>query len=469
VPEEITLSKESYDELATAVSLLTETVMDYKKGAVDRQSVEQVVENLMDARERAQARGGQRRSFSHDGDGSYAGPVSARLQSTNSRERIDEIRSLPAGLVAPIIGRPVDDVQRWQAAGDELLLMSAYLEKDPRELRYFRDEYQPLIQAMDTATVAEGLEYVPRELSASLIERVNLQLMVALLFPSIVMPSNPFDIPGLSVNRGHVGKAVEQTADTGQTGFRKITAATRKVTLNAMKFGVETLASKDLEEDALIAILPFLQAEIVDYMAGDLEDAIVNGDTAGAIDTGWTATIDPRLNFDGLRKTLIAGSKTDGAAAALTPAMLRVNRKKMGRYGIRATEIAHVISMGSYISLLADPTIQTLEKYGVQATVLTGELAKIDGVPIVVSEFVRNDLNLTGVFDNVTTTRTVALTVSRKGFLLGERRGLTVQVMRELYAEFDQDAIIATARRAFSPRFPTATEPIVASTYNLLP
>jgi hypothetical protein len=44
---------------------------------------------------------------------------------------------------------------------------------------------------------------------------------------------------------------------------------------------------------------------------------------------------------------------------------------------------------------------------------------------------------------------------------------MTVQVLRELYANFDMDGVVTTLRRAFSPRFPTATEPVVAQHYNL--
>jgi hypothetical protein len=46
------------------------------------------------------------------------------------------------------------------------------------------------------------------------------------------------------------------------------------VTLTAVKFAGEALVSKEMEEDAIIAVLPFIQQELVDYMAADLEDAV---------------------------------------------------------------------------------------------------------------------------------------------------------------------------------------------------
>jgi hypothetical protein len=93
-----------------------------------------------------------------------------------------------------------------------------------------------------------------------------------------------------------------------------------------------------------------------------------------------------------------------------------------------------------------------------------GELGKVDGSPVVVSEYVRQDLNATGVQDGVTTNRTVAISVRTDGHVVGNRRGLKGEVLRELYAESDQDAIILSTRKALTSRYPAET--VVAVTYN---
>jgi hypothetical protein len=139
----------------------------------------------------------------------------------------------------------------------------------------------------------------------------------------------------------------------------------------------------------------------------------------------------------------------------------------MGVYGVKPADLAHVMSINAYIKLLADTSVLTLEKYGPFATILTGELGKVDGSPIIVSQYVRADLNATGVFDNSTTTRTEVLTVNRRGYAIGERRGVTLQVLKELYAEDDQDAIVVSWRKAFAARFTSSTEKTVAAAYNV--
>ena len=230
----------------------------------------------------------------------------------------------------------------------------------------------------------------------------------------------------------------------------------------------EALFSKESDEDSIIAILPFTQDELVDYLSADIEDTTINGDTSGSHqDSDVSSSTDPRKNWAGLRKALISGAKTDASNAALTVAMLRINRKNMGRYGVQPANLAHVLGIAEYVDLLSDSSVITIDKYGAQATILSGELGKVDGAPLIVSEYVRGDVNATGVYDGTTTNRTMALTVHRKGFVFGERRGVEVQVLRELYAEYDQDAVIVTTRKAFTPRFPTATEKIVAQHYNV--
>ena len=374
----------------------------------------------------------------------------------------------PAEWVAARTGKDKATVREAQMASDDLLLMATALQKDPRELQYYGDTFIPALQAAtDTQTAGEGLEFVPRLLSNDLIERINLDLNVLNLFNMVPMPSNPFDIPGRGVNRVRQGKAVEQTADTGQTKFAVSTPGTRKVTLTAAKFAGEMLTSKELEEDALIAILPFMREELVDYLAADLEDTAINGQILGTQDTDSAGATDPRRNWDGLRARTIAGGKTDGGNAALTVAMLRTNRKNMGKYGVKPNDLAHILSINNYIQLLSDTNVITMDKYGNMATILDGELGKVDGSPIIVSEYQRLNLNATGVFDNVTTNRSLALTVNRRGFIRRERRGISLQLLKEVYAESDQDAIIGTLRQAFEARFPTATEKVVASTYNL--
>jgi HK97 family phage major capsid protein len=462
-PEPEKTDKEALDELASAVADLRQSVEGMQQDKVDEETVQKiatvVTEKLQAANPAFQRKHGY---LPEDGEGDPT--PNARLG--QGKQLLQALHSRPAAQVAQLAKRDVEDVRHFQQTADRLVLLASVLRRDPEELDFFETEYKPAVQALDTQTAAEGLEFVPTALSGSLIERVNLELRIAALFDEIVMPTQPYEIVGRGVARIRGGRGVENTADTGQTLAKKITAATRKITLRAGKFEGEMLVSKEAEEDSIVPMLAFMEEELVDFLMADIEDSILNGDQAGAQDSDTNAANDPRLNYNGLRKLAIAGAKTDLANALLTVAMLRTNRAKMGKYGVDPRKVVNVVSINSYMQLLADTNVLTMDKYGPNATIVTGELGKADGVPIVVSEYVRTDLNATGVFDNVTTNRTVALTVNRRGYLRGVRRELEVQILRELYAEADQDAIIVRQRRAFQPRFPSATEKTVAVSYN---
>lgn len=462
MPEEVI----TLDDVASSVATLATAVTEMRAGLIDQATVERVAGEVL---ERQQAHGREQQQRNGYQPEELAGDrAEERLRSATPAERIAQIHARDAKKVSALVRNSESDIRHFQEKADQLVILSAALKVNPRSTKFYAEEYVPALRAIDTATTAEGTEWVPRDLSSALIERVNLDLMVAALFPQVVMPTQPFDIPAKSVSRQRLGKAAEQTADTGQTGFKIVTPGTRKVTLTAVKFAGEALTSKEAEEDAIVAILPFLQEELLEYLGADIEDALVNGDTTGThMDSDTTSSDDPRKVWNGLRKLALTAAKTDGANADLTTAMLLVNRKKMGKYGTRTGPLAHIVSMAGYVALLADTSVQTLDKYGVAATILTGELGKAHGVPIVVSEYVRQDMNATGVYDGTTTNRSAALTVNKNSYVMGERRGMTVQVLRELYAEYDQDAIIATVRKAFAARFTAATEATVAETYNV--
>lgn len=457
-------STEAIDELRRSVSTLSEKVQEMNDGRADRETVEriaaEVVERQIAAARDEKARGHQPADVDPD-----ATPALFR-----GRDRLTEIHQRSAGEVARLTRIPEADVRAFHDACDTAVLAAMILRRDVRELEFTETTLRPLARAINTQDAGAGVEFIPTELSASLIERVNLPLRVPALFPMIPMPTNPFKVPGMGVARVRGGIHPEQKGNTGQGNFKVAQPGTRQITLTAKKFAARILTSKEAEEDSIIAIMPFLQAEIVDYLSADLEDAVINGDTSQShMDADVTDADDPRKAWDGLRARAASAAKTDAGNANASLAMLRENRKKMGKYGITPSTLAHITSMASYIDLLGDEAVQTVDKYGSGATVLTGELGRADGVPIIVSEYVRQDLDDdAGVYvGSEVADRTVLLTVHTGGYLRGSRRGMTVEWARELYIESDQDLVVASLRQAFEPRYPAATEFTVALHYNV--
>src|SRR5206468_1814255 len=171
------------------------------------------------------------------------------------------------------------------------------------------------------------------------------------------------------------------------------------------------------------------------------ENVTINGDSAAALDTGGGGyvTNDQRRAWDGYRKVLqtLASKKTAGTATALDIADIRSVRAAMGKYGINPSDFVILCGPVGYVKLLglkdgSNPSpVLTLEKYGPQATVITGELARVDGIPIIVTEFIgpnsstvsgSENLNAQGTYDGVTSTYTEILFVRPSSFVYGDRR-----------------------------------------------
>lgn len=460
------------EALNKAVHDLTEIVGQMRDGLTDQATAHKALAEVVERQAEAVVEQNRRRE--ELGNGYRPDDADSHLEDGAGRIKPrDLLMRTPKELKRASITRRVsyDEAVEFQQRSDDLVLLSALLKCDPRETRYYKEEYLPALRAVDSVTAGEGDEFVPTALSMDLIRRVDLPLRVAQLFPMIPMPTQPYELPATGVARVRTGKFTEQTADTGQDTFKKVTPATRKVTLSAGMLAAEVLFSKTVEEDSIIPILPFIQEEIVKYLAADIEDAIINGDTAGSHqDSDVAEATDPRAAITGLRKMGLAqaGTKLDlSSATTLTVAHLRSARAKMRKYGVILSDVVHIVGINSYFQLLGDTSVQTVDKYGPQATVLTGELAKVDGVPLVISDHIREDLNASGVYDGTTTTETTTITVNRGGFLQGERRGITTQYITERYANSDQDAMLITHRRALAARYPVASEPILCVGYNV--
>lgn len=353
-----------------------------------------------------------------------------------------------------------------QALGDGIYLTAGLLNRHPKTLRQWSKFEKIVTAAMDTETSTEGLEWVPTEFSPALIQKVRLQLKVAALHGRFNMPTNPFKFPAEGADA--VAYKQSQSTSDSATKFTASTPGTTDITFTAAKLAARVLASKEVEEDSIIAIIPYIQSKIATALAEAQENSTVNGDTSGTHqDADVTDAADARKCWNGYRKLAATAAKAD--LSTFTTATLRGLRKLMGKYGINPNDLAYVVSVSTFYKMLALDEVSTVDKYGPAAVILSGELGKHDGIPLVVSEFVREDLNAAGVQDGITETKTVLPLVYRPGFMYGDRRSVTIQVLREMYAETDQDGIIATQRLDFEPLHDETTEYIVGLGYNIAP
>ena len=115
---------------------------------------------------------------------------------------------------------------------------------------------------MDTLTASEGLEWIPTEFSGQLYDIVTISLKVAALFPSITIPTPVFKLP-VATTDDIAFLVPENITDAFLNDANKmptITPGTGNVTLTAKKLGALTVFSEEVNEDSIIAIVPFLRS-----------------------------------------------------------------------------------------------------------------------------------------------------------------------------------------------------------------
>jgi len=375
---------------------------------------------------------------------------------------INEIVNLPA--------RMLNEVEReLQTFSDDAYIAATILKTNPRALKMweqFNSKSSALRKALAEATANAGAEWVPTLLSADFIEKFRLEAKVAALFNDYPMPSNPYKVPyagGLSASDFYyVG---ESTSDA-PTASPATTMATGDQTLTAKKLKARVVFSDEINEDSIVPVIPTIRAELVRGGAECVEDVLLNGDiTATHQDVDVTDSKDRRKAWSGLRK--LCPTETKASLATFT-AMSHIQAfiTLMQKYGINPTDLAFITGGVGYSKFRALTEVITVDKYGPNAVVQTGELGKLLGTPIIVSEYIRENLNATGVYDATTMTKTQVLIVNRRGFMLGSRG--TPKLTFKSEGEVDQNQLIMSFRKAFAPRWtPSATVRTIANGYNV--
>jgi hypothetical protein len=322
-------------------------------------------------------------------------------------------------------------------------------------------------KALTTGGSGSGAELVPTDLSSDLQMRMYLdsQLAAALIASEIDMPSDPFKLP-LKTSRTefYTGSEAPGSDPTGSN------PGTGNITLDTAKLIGMAEYSYESDEDSIIAILPMLQEDLASGAAFTFESAVLNGDTTATHqDSDFQAIAGHHAKaFKGIRKLALAGSSslslaTGGVSAANIAAM----RKKMLRFGVRSKDLLLIVGPNAYNDIVALTETLTFDKVGNAdaARILTGSAASIFGIPIVVSDGVRENLNASGVYDGTTTTKGGIYLVHKPSWVVGVKRGFTVEVDTDKKRQ--TNAVIASFRRDFKPKETvSATMPLAVFGYN---
>ena len=451
------MSKELKESLEALKKTTHDLVEVMKKDSDDKTKISNLIADLQKKQEDFEKESKERK-------GSFSG------EEAGSRKFNWDVKDFNRIIQSNIKGD--EKVEYLRQKNDEIMIVSQVLGIDPRETKSYKD-FVKSEKALYSTGSGVGDEWVPTGYSPELYDRIRLELKVASLHPSINMPTNPY-IPPLLLTDMTGYLVTERTGadDTLTSAYRfpESNVGTSNFTLTAKKLAGRCVFSEELSEDSIIPIMPMVKRNIVIAIATAIEKAIINGDTAGSHqDSNVTSATDAQKSWDGYRKCANAGAKV--SIATFNGDTLMDVRKAMGKYGVDPRNLAIVTGISGYTQMLNlrdnqnNALVTTLDKYGPSATIFNGELGRVYGLPIIVSEWVGEDLNASGVYDGTTVTKTIVLIVYKPGFVIGNRRMLTIKSAEEITT--DQTVLVATQRLAFAEVYSGASDNIVGLGYNL--
>ena len=180
----------------------------------------------------------------------------------------------------------------------------------------------------------------------------------------------------------------EQT-DYPATEVTKSQPGTALMTFNAKKLSASVVISAEEEEDALIAggIQSYVENKFAVSYKELIEKLIINGDTrvtgstnVNAIDGAVTAAA-YYLAQDGMVRNAQANTATLDVGT-LDSGDFRSLRKLLGKKGADPSKLICIPTLDTYYKMLSLAQVETMEKFGVNATIKDGVLSTIDGMMV---------------------------------------------------------------------------------------
>jgi hypothetical protein len=258
----------------------------------------------------------------------------------------------------------------------------------------FTQKVRPPSEALQKALTADGDgtgdQLVPTAMAAELWQDFFLASRIVSNLPRINMPTDPFDYP-LGLGDVTWRKGTQNTVTTASD------PATAKSTLTSTELVAEINWSYNLDEDAIVAVLPALRQRLAISGPEAMDAFVLNADATNAgtgnINLDDADPADDKYYLsngqDGIRHQWLVDNSDMGIDAggdALTDSDILGALALMGKYAVVPERLAMITDIYTYIKgLMGLDGVQTLDKYGPMAVLLTGELARYRGIPIVPS------------------------------------------------------------------------------------
>lgn len=365
------------------------------------------------------------------------------------------------------VANPSDEAQENEVAElrKDMFWLAHIMRRSPRELdveliaRGYKHahgrEFRPgsIRKALDTT---QHSAVVPTELSRALLSDVESLSPVMANLRILPMPANPWEMPYQSSHMTIYG--IDEATEDSASAVKVSDLGLNKVTLTANKLGARALWSRELEEDAAVAILPVVREDFVritregwerNFLLGDETADTTNINKVGGTPSTTAGAKDPWLQTDGMVHHCIVNNtgQAKSFGGAFTVPLFLQTRKLMGKYGDKPGDLLIFAVRDLAYDIMGLDQFLTIDKYGDKATLVTGELGRICGSPLLVSD----GLVLTAADGKVSATpadnvKKSFIIVNRVVGVVGGRRGEDLRIAVDSIIKTDQTEGVVYSR-----------------------
>jgi len=331
------------------------------------------------------------------------------------------------------------------------------------------------VRVPNLGTTIEPFESI---VSTSIEQDIQLQLILDPLFRKITMnaasmvvptlpdtgyadfANNAFSggIPGASTFKGSLEERDSVTAGNpsplSNTGIQM-----GQKTLTTFRMTSKSYIANEVEEDAIIPVLPYIREAMVRAHARGIEQSLLLGRYTGTVYSG--------AGYEGLVKLATGDGKTvdwgGGSPPIISPTSstssdqctarkLLDMRQQMGKYGRNPNDLVFIVSLDAYYDLLDDSEYDDVNLVGQGlATKVTGQVGSIYATPVIVCD----------EFPGRANGNPAAVAVNTRNFVVPVLRGVTVE--QDYDVENQRRILVATQRRGFDRMFATAGQVVLAT------
>lgn len=324
--------------------------------------------------------------------------------------------------------------------------------------------------ALAGAAAGTGATMLPTDTADEIIGIVYERNFMRSLFPAMPMSRRKVNVPKLSGSVDFHQQTLSMT-DAG-TAASESRHATDEITLELKTMIANIPIGNYLVAYGVEGLMAVLRDDIASRLAFNEQSLLLNGDTetgsayADNINGAYNASTntsgvsasanDYLLLFDGLRKSAGATAVSVGGTFALSH--LRTAIANLGVYADNRDDLAFIVPRNLEVQLLGLTELQTVDKYGPAATILSGEIGRIYGIRVFGTGALATNLNAAGVHDGITTDTTVAVLTHIRSPLIGNPTVAERRFSIGFHDEPTKDRFVLIPKQdiAFNVRYPEA-------------